>query len=134
LCYTSVVERVKEIGTLKAIGASNGQILTLFIIEAILVGIFGASSGLVVGIWMGYILVHAGSGGQSLSPVYLVEDMITVWIISIILSIVAGLYPAWKASWYPPIEALKSNNEAQITISKFYCDVLIIGDPLTLYP
>jgi putative ABC transport system permease protein len=108
LCYTSVVERVKEIGTLKAIGANNGQILTLFIIEAILVGIFGASSGLVVGIGMVYILVHAGSGGQSLAPVYLVEDMITVWIISIILSIVARLYPAWKASWYPPIEALKS--------------------------
>ena len=106
--YTSVVERIKEIGTLKAIGANNGQILTLFIIEAILVGIFGASSGLVVGIGMGYILVHAGSGGQSLAPVYLVEDMITVWIISIILSIVAGLYPAWKASRYPPIEALKS--------------------------
>ena len=106
--YTSVVERIKEIGTLKAIGANNGQILTLFIVEAILVGIFGASSGLVVGIGMGYILVYAGSGGQSLAPVYLVEDMITVWIISIILSIVAGLYPAWKASRYPPIEALKS--------------------------
>jgi putative ABC transport system permease protein len=108
LCYTSVVERVKEIGTLKAIGANNGQILTLFIIVAILVSIFCASSGQVVGIGMGYILVHTGSGGQSLAPVYLVEDMITVWIISIILSIVAGLYPAWKASRYPPIKALKS--------------------------
>jgi len=106
--YTSVVERIKEIGTLKAIGANNSQIMALFIVEALLVGIFGASLGLIVGIGMGYILVHAGSSGQSLAPLYLVPDMITVWIISIVLSLVAGLYPAWKASRYLPIEALKS--------------------------
>jgi putative ABC transport system permease protein len=106
--YTSVVERIKEIGTLKAIGANNGQILALFMVEALLIGVFGASLGLAAGIGMGYILVHAGSSGQSLAPLYLVADMITVWIISIVLSLVAGLYPAWKASRYLPIEALKS--------------------------
>src|SRR5919107_1209877 len=52
--YTSVIERVKEIGTLKAMGAQNKTILALFLIEALLIGVFGATFGLVTGIGMGY--------------------------------------------------------------------------------
>ncbi|MBA3976725.1 MAG: ABC transporter permease [Nitrosopumilus sp.] len=135
--YTSVIERVKEIGTLKAIGAQNRNILTLFLIEALLIGIFGATFGLVTGIGMGYGMSAAfGSAGNtsesntgnsdnndndieeststnnssssSLSPVYLVQDMARVWIISVVLSLFAGLFPAWKASRYLPIEALRT--------------------------
>lgn len=135
--YTSVVERIREIGTLKAIGAKNTTILGLFLFEAILIGVIGASSGMVAGIGMGYLLASASPGGggggedtadkessgtatttdntesqqqtqEPLTPVYLVEDMIRVWFISVGLSIVAGLYPAWKASRYLPVEALRS--------------------------
>jgi putative ABC transport system permease protein len=137
--YTSVVERIREIGTLKAIGANNTTILGLFLIEAILIGIIGASSGMVAGIGMGYLLASASPGGggggdegtadtesgtaattnnaesqqqtqepEPLTPVYLAEDMVRVWFISVGLSIVAGLYPAWKASRYLPVDALRS--------------------------
>ena len=61
--YTSVVERIREIGTLKAIGAKNTTILGLFLFEALLIGIIGASFGLVAGIGMGYLLASASPGG-----------------------------------------------------------------------
>ena len=145
--YTSVVERIREIGTLKAIGAKNTTILGLFLFEALLIGIMGASSGLVAGIGMGYLLVSASPGGggeenagdanttgsgsnaastdssatsdseqtggqeqesEPLTPVYLGEDMLRVWFVSVGLSVMAGLYPAWKASRYLPVDALRA--------------------------
>jgi putative ABC transport system permease protein len=131
--YTSVIERVKEIGTLKAMGAQNKTILALFLIEALLIGIFGATFGLAAGIGMGYGLsatfgsnsssesddnanndieevdtATTTSSESSLNPVYLAQDMAIVWVISVALSILAGLFPAWKASRYLPVEALRS--------------------------
>jgi putative ABC transport system permease protein len=136
--YTSVVERIREIGTLKAIGAKSITILGLFLIEAVLIGIIGATLGLGAGIGMGYMLVSSSPGGgtsdeeengatspgssggdtqtstqepqqaESFTPVFLVEDMIRVWLISVGLSMVAGFYPAWKASRYLPVDALRS--------------------------
>src|SRR5829696_99928 len=131
--YTSVIERVKEIGTLKAMGAQNKTILALFLIEALLIGVFGATFGLVTGIGMGYGLSATfgsnsssdssdnanndteevdtntpTSSESSLNPVYLAQDMAIVWVISVSLSILAGLFPAWKASRYLPVEALRS--------------------------
>jgi putative ABC transport system permease protein len=61
--YTSVVERIREIGTLKAIGAKNITILGLFLFEALLIGVMGASLGLVAGIGMGYLLASVSPGG-----------------------------------------------------------------------
>jgi putative ABC transport system permease protein len=126
--YTSVIERVKEIGTLKAMGAQNRTILVLFLIEALLIGIFGATFGLAAGIGMGYALSATFSSDSSddnsseeteetstsssdestTTPIYLAQDMATVWVISVSLSILAGLFPAWKASRYLPVEALRS--------------------------
>ena len=62
--YTSVIERIREIGTLKALGASNFTILGLFLMEAVLIGIIGASLGLAAGIGMGYMLVSSSPGGD----------------------------------------------------------------------
>jgi putative ABC transport system permease protein len=138
--YTFVLERIREIGTLKAIGAKQITILGLFLVEAVLIGIIGATLGLGAGIGMGYLLVSAspGSGGnnengnagntsdvtgngnvqtgtqdtqkqsESFTPVFLGEDMVRVWLISVGLSMIAGFYPAWKASRYLPVDALRS--------------------------
>jgi putative ABC transport system permease protein len=110
--YTSVVERTREIGTMKAIGAKNKHILALFLVEALLIGVFGATTGLGAGIAGGYILSagfgSAGaSGGPPLSPVFLPMDMARVWMISAGLSLLAGLFPALIASRLLPIMALK---------------------------
>ena len=123
--YTSVIERIREIGTLKAIGARSVTILGLFLMEALLIGTIGATLGLGAGIGMGYMLVSSSPGGgesnenenatttttqenETFTPVFLGEDMMRVWFISVGLSIMAGFYPAWKASRYLPVDALRA--------------------------
>jgi putative ABC transport system permease protein len=106
--YTSVIERTREIGTLKAMGTESKNILFLFLVEALLIGVIGATLGLLGGLAGGYVLGNLGPrNGPPLIPVYLASDMAAVWIISVSLSIVAGLFPAWKASRTLPIEALR---------------------------
>jgi len=109
--YTSVMERIREIGTMKAIGAQNSFILSLFLSEAVMIGMFGATLGLLLGIAGGYVLI-AGFAGQDpgssgLTPVFLPADLASVWVLSVGLSVIAGSYPAWKASRLPPIMALR---------------------------
>jgi putative ABC transport system permease protein len=116
--YTSVMERTKEIGTMKAIGAQNSNVLSLFMVEALMIGILGATSVLLAGMAGGYVLIAGlgsagGSGGDTsngignISPVFLPIDLATVWGISVGLSLIAGIYPAWKASRLSPIVALR---------------------------
>jgi putative ABC transport system permease protein len=116
--YTSVMERTKEIGTMKAIGAQNSNILSLFMVEALMIGILGATSGLLAGMAGGYVLIaglgsSGGAGGDTgngignISPVFLPSDLANVWGISVGLSLIAGIYPAWKASRLSPIVALR---------------------------
>ena len=107
--YTSVVERTREIGTLKAIGARNIHILFLFLTEALLIGMLGATSGMGSGVVAGYILSLGFSSDDedTILPLYLPADMIRVWLITVGLSFLAGLFPAFKASKLLPIEALK---------------------------
>ena len=107
--YTSVIERTREIGTLKAIGARDGYVLSLFLAEALLIGIFGATTGLLAGIVAGFGLSAGFSSGDQpgISPVYLASDLARVWAITVGLSFMAGLFPAFKASRLLPILALQ---------------------------
>ena len=110
--YTSVTERIKEIGTMKAIGAQNNDILALFLVEAVLIGILGATIGSLAGIGAGYGLSSISftpgvRSSSSITPVFLPVDMVKVWLLSVALSIGAGLFPAWKASKLSPMVALR---------------------------
>lgn len=108
--YTSVVERTREIGTLKALGAKNMDILAFFLTESFLIGVIGATFGILIGIGGGYILSSLASqneNDQPITPIYLASNLLVVWIISVLLSTVAGLLPSLKASKTLPIEALR---------------------------
>ncbi|MCZ6616084.1 MAG: FtsX-like permease family protein, partial [Thaumarchaeota archaeon] len=107
--YTSVTERTREIGTMKAMGAQKSFILGLFLIEGLVIGILGATVGSIVGIGGGFALVAGFSSaeGPSISPAFLLGDLATVWLLSLSLSIVAAILPAWKASKVSPVEALR---------------------------
>jgi putative ABC transport system permease protein len=111
--YNSVTERIREIGTMKAIGAQNIDILELFIVEAALIGIIGASLGLIIGMGAGYVMSIVtttsvqGSGDIHIPPIYIPTDLLKVWVLSVTLSLAAGIYPAWKASRLSPMVALR---------------------------
>jgi putative ABC transport system permease protein len=109
--YTSVTERTREIGVMKAIGARDRNVLTLFLAEAAIIGIIGASIGLVVGVLGGYGVLSLFASNllpsSEVTPHYPWSDLARVWGISLGLSVAAGLYPAWKASKLSPIVALR---------------------------
>ena len=112
--YNSVTERIREIGTMKAIGAQNAEILALFLVEAALIGIIGASLGLIIGIGGGYVMsivttTFPAGGGQPIHipPIFAPADLLKVWLLSLGLSVLAGMYPAWKASKLSPMVALR---------------------------
>ena len=109
--YTSVMERTREIGLLKAIGYTRETVLFMFLTESFAIGLLGGSLGLIFGIAGAYVLIQVlpfgGPGAISINPYFLPLQLIQVFLLACGLSVVAGLYPAWRASTLNPITALK---------------------------
>ena len=109
----AVYERIREIGTIGAIGTLPGKILSMFVIEGFLLGVFGAIIGNIVGLGIVFIMnlvkIHFnfGRGVITLAPAVQISDIITVSIIVIIVAVLGSLQPALKASRMEPIEALR---------------------------
>jgi len=117
----SVTERYKEIGTMKCLGALDTFIVRLFLLEAGLLGMLGSTAGALVGTG-GMMLVHLGRlGGAGVWKAWVTTAVqlrgvdIPLWAAIIgsvlmggILSILATLYPAWRAAKMPPAAALRS--------------------------
>lgn len=100
--YTTITERTREIGILKAMGASRGYIVGIIEKEAILISIIGLIAGFAVSIVAGY-LIHEAYG--------LVFEYSWSWAsvaaaIGLIGGILGALYPAWRASNLDPVNAL----------------------------
>jgi putative ABC transport system permease protein len=107
--YTSVNERKKEIGTMKAIGAKPMFIMSMFLSDAIFIGFIGATMGIAFGIGLAYLLstLGASGGGVYIAPIFLPNELLQVWLMSLTVTILAGLYPAWKASRLSPLIAMR---------------------------
>jgi putative ABC transport system permease protein len=108
--YTSALERTKEIGTLKALGYTKRQILALFLNEAMIIGVIGGTLGVFAGFGIAILLgelIAYFAGDYYVSPVYHLDNIVIVWAMSIILSTLAGLYPAKKAADLDPVVALR---------------------------
>jgi putative ABC transport system permease protein len=110
----SILERTREIGIMKAIGGSDGDIRRIFLIEASAIGLFGGVSGVVLGWLVGrivnfganiYIQQQGGTAGNLFSlPFWLIGGAIGF---SIGVSLLAGSYPAGRAAKLDPIQALR---------------------------
>lgn len=107
--YTSVMERTREIGLLKALGFRNEVIMLIFLSESALIGVLGGFLGILGGIAGAQVLAQlfAFGPGATFKPVILLSDLGIVFGLSLLLSIAAGLYPAWRAARLDPIEALR---------------------------
>jgi putative ABC transport system permease protein len=103
IMLVSVTERTKEIGIRKAVGATRGNIMSQFLIEAVALTAIGGIAGLVVG-EIASLLMNK----YSPLPAYVPFWAIAVGLgISAAVGIIFGLWPAWKAARLDPIEALR---------------------------
>jgi len=110
----AVYERIREIGTIAAIGTLPGKILAMFLIEGLSLGFFGAVVGNVLGVATISILSMAKltfnfgrQKGLLLSPSINLQDILLISIMVITISVMASLQPAYKASRMNPIDALR---------------------------
>lgn len=106
--YISVSERTKEIGVLKSIGARNKDIKLIFCTESFLIGILAGIMGVLFALTTGGILTIIFKSILGFAPLkmkwyYFIE----AFALSIVISIIAGLYPSAKAAKLDPIESLR---------------------------
>ncbi|MBS3167478.1 ABC transporter permease [Candidatus Woesearchaeota archaeon] len=107
--YTSVLERTREIGIMKAVGAKNKDILIIFLMESGIVGLTGGLIGVVIGIIFAKLAEYiAIANGISVFKAYLRFPLIFgVLFFSLVIGSIAGLLPAKQAAKLRPVEALK---------------------------
>jgi putative ABC transport system permease protein len=108
--YTSVLERTKEIGIMKAVGAQKKDILLIMLIESGLLGLMGGLVGVLVGIGLGKGVEYAAfqAFGTSLIQAHVsVELIFGALLFSFVIGTVSGLLPAKKAAELVPVEALR---------------------------
>ena len=129
---TSVLERTREIGILKALGASGRNIMLTFLSEAALTGLVGGLVGAAAGSALSFLVVillqgnsngPGGVGGPRLvrpsslasnAPALVITPAITpelilgAIILASLVGMLAGLFPSWRASRLPPVDALRS--------------------------
>ena len=116
----SVLERVREIGILKALGMKDREVLSLYMIQGVLIGSIGSLIGLLLGCGVAYIIpLILGSftigprGGRGLGSPLSFTPVISPFYIgiatatSIIVTLLSSAYPAWRASRLRPVEALR---------------------------
>ncbi|MEK6903612.1 MAG: FtsX-like permease family protein [Nanoarchaeota archaeon] len=107
--YTSVLERTKEIGVMKAIGARNKDILFIFVLESGLLGLLGGILGVLAGYGVasvaGAAIVQAGYG--ILQPQFTLVLVVGCLLFSFFVGMFAGFLPAKRASLLRPVESLQ---------------------------
>jgi putative ABC transport system permease protein len=110
----AVYERIREIGTIAAIGTMPGKILSMFLMEGFSLGIFGAAIGTLFGLVIVFMLNMAKitfnfgmQSGLVLSPILKVPDVLATVLIVVLVATMGSLQPAFKASRMKPIDALR---------------------------
>jgi len=109
----AVYERIREIGTIAAIGTLPGKILSMFVVEGFCLGLVGAVAGTILGLIIMVVINHSGmtfNFGRQILVVSAAIDPMEILMISgivIVISVIASLQPAFKASRMEPITALR---------------------------
>ncbi|MEE1295846.1 MAG: ABC transporter ATP-binding protein/permease [Bifidobacterium sp.] len=104
----NVSERTNEIGLLRAIGTSRGQVRGMLAIEAVILSVFGTLLGIVVGVGAGVVIraVYSSSGMSQLAIPW--SELVWFLVLSIVVGLVASVSPANRALKQPVLDAVKS--------------------------
>ena len=111
ITYISVLERTREIGILRAIGASKHDISTVFNAETLIVGLVSGAIGIGVSLLLLIpinAILYAATGIEGLNAVLPVAGAVILVIISMLLTLIAGIIPSRVASKKDPVEALRT--------------------------
>ncbi len=105
IMLVTVTERTSEIGLMKAIGYSNMDILSLFIVESAVIGTIGG----VMGALLGCLGAYAVALYMNLPTAFPITQIILGFAVSVLVGLLAGAYPANKAAKMKPVDALRHN-------------------------
>ena len=111
ITYISVLERKKEIGILRAIGASKGNVSQVFNAETFIIGLCAGVIGIVVTLLLlipGNALIHHLAGNNDVSAVLPVVPAIILILLSVVLTLLGGLIPSRTAAKSDPVTALRT--------------------------
>jgi putative ABC transport system permease protein len=113
IMLVSVTERTREIGIRKAVGARRMDILTQFLVEAIVVSVLGGALGIMLGSGLAALIstiqvpAQGGGAGQALQTQVGLDSVMLAFFVSAAVGLFFGIYPATRASRLNPIEALR---------------------------
>ena len=106
--FMAVIERTREIGVMKAIGATNSKILSIFLIEAGFIGLIGGIIGIIFGFGISSAISIASTAfGSPINVALTPQLIIGVLLFAMIVGMASGYYPARRAAYLDPVEALR---------------------------
>jgi ABC-type antimicrobial peptide transport system permease subunit len=103
----AVMERTREIGTLRALGWRQSRVLWLILSESLLLGLLAAGAGVLVGVGLNSLLMTIPGVGGLMAAHYSLRVFGQAVFVSLLLGLVGGAYPAWHAGRLRPVEALR---------------------------
>ena len=103
IMLVSVTERTREIGLRQAVGAKTGDILMQFLVEAVTLSVLGGIIGIAVGLAASLLISHFAKWSTAVSPL----SILLAFLFSALVGVFFGYYPARKAAFMDPIEALR---------------------------
>ena len=109
-----VMEKTREIGVLKTMGATNGTVVRIFVLEGLIIGGAGTVLGVAGGLFLCWILqrshfqLPAQLYAMKTVPVIIQPwDVVLIAATAVVISVLATIYPAWRAARLQPVEAIQ---------------------------
>ncbi len=110
-----VIEKTREIGIMKAMGATNGAVVRIFVLKGFIIGTLGTALGLAAGLGLCYILkkyqfIQLPAEVYALRTLPVVVepwDVLLICLVALAISVAATIYPAWRAARLEPVEAIQ---------------------------